>query len=268
MRPYTQPHLKATRNLSAYFLALSVAFLLGRPVFADNMASTSFKIESDTLSLGGGNAASTGFIVEDTIGEIASGEDLTSTSYKACAEFQCTLGEEEEKFLTFSVTSGAARPGTAGGTVAIGTLLTSTVSDATNSIYLDAETNADSGVTVTVKGANAGLARASYPTAKINAFTGTLAAGSEGYGICVTEATEDGASQTTYDPQNPYNGTCVRTSGHAVGTVDGTWRNVLASSGELLNGQAEVLVKASISVLTEAGNDFTDTLTFVATATY
>ena len=136
-----------------------------------------------------------------------------------------------------------------------------------NSVFLTATSNATGGVAITVNDANNGLKRATTADT-IPSSTATLVAGTAGYGVCVFSATQDGGSPTALTKSSPYNGTCTKSTGHAVGAVSTSPATILSSTGQLLAGEAEVLVKASIGAGTAAGPDYEDTLTFIATGTY
>jgi hypothetical protein len=248
-------------------------FIIGKnPLFisdAEAMSSENFKISKDTLNFGGNNSGSEIYVADDALGDVAAGGNMTSETYIGCSGFQC-MGEAE--FLSFSIAQGIAKPGTAGAGIGLGTISTSgvvTSDDATvNSIYLLAESSGDNGLVITIKGANSGLKRVSDPDAVINSTSSDLVAGTAGYGVCVFSADEGPTSPTTFDAVNPYNGTCNKTTGHSVGIVDTLSRVVVQSSGVLKNGDAEILIKAAISSTIEAGDDYQDNLTFIATTTY
>jgi hypothetical protein len=236
---------------------------------AEAMSSTNYVIPSDTMSIGGSASGSGSFWAEDTIGEGLSGENLTSASYRACIGFQCVAGTAP--FLSFSVKTGTASPGSDGGSVDLGALDTVSVKTSggtINSVFLTAESNASGGVVISVKDSNGGLASASVPTDKINSQTATLSAGSAGFGVCVYAATQGSGSPSTLSKAAPYNGDCNKTNAHAVGAVSQAPATVLSSGGVLTEGTAEVLVKASVSPTATAHNDYTDSLTFIITASY
>jgi len=256
-------HKRLIRFFGCFSLQLLLIFLPNFDVLAE-MSSASFKIPSDVVSVGGGRAASASFIVEDTIGEAATGEDPSSASYKMCAGFQCLA---QGSFLSFSVKEGTSSPGTAGAGVALGGLTSSAVatsgagSPTVNSIFITGESSAGSSV-IQVRSANAALKSTSIPTAAINSVTdATLTAGEEEYGLCVFSVSNLTASA-------PYNGTCDKTTGHSIGIVDGTTRTILTAAGLFQNGAAEILVKASVTSVTPAAPDYADTLTFTMTTTY
>ncbi|MFC1638690.1 hypothetical protein ACFL26_00260 [Patescibacteria group bacterium] len=245
---------------------ICVSVLVGRSVFA--MSSDNYRIDQDVMSFGGGYATSTGYVAWDTVGEAATGEGLSSASYSACAGFQCALGGD---YISFSVTAGTSAPGLTGAGVALGTLTTGSVTGSNNSdinsIFVTVE--ASNEVEVAVQSSDDGLQSASRPTALIDAYSGLLEAGTEGFGICVTSVTEDAGSPTTLEALSPYNGTCNTGAGHNVGPAETTRHGVMSSSGELVGGEAEILVKAAISTVTGGGiTDYAADLTFTATATY
>jgi hypothetical protein len=96
------------------FLGIGLSSL-GRYVFAYVMSSPNYRIQSDSLNIGGMRETSTSYRMEDTIGEIATGV-LTSTSYKLKAGYQ----QMQETYLAISspsdVTMSPAISGVTGGT--------------------------------------------------------------------------------------------------------------------------------------------------------
>lgn len=264
------PSAKTTLSIFKTLFCASVLFLCSSTALAETMSSTNYRIQADSLSIGGNRSTSAGYIADDTLGEIATGEGMSSTNYGACSGYQCF---ETENYISFTVKEGLTSPGTAGAGVTFGLLTTSNVTTSNgtsiNSVFITAEGNSTAGVVVSVISPNEGLQRVSAPGARIPSATGTLSAGTEGYGICVFSNTENGDSPTSFVKNAPYDGNCLKADpGHAVGIVDGTSRAVLSSTGQLKGGSAEILVKAAISVITDAGADYSDALTFIATGTY
>jgi hypothetical protein len=256
------------RRIVAVLALLSLLVPASQFALADTMSSTNYKIQADTLSIGGNRSTSSGYIVEDTIGDFATGEGLASTNFEACSGYQCFQGTP---YITFSVTQGTSAPGTAGAGVALGTLSTGSVKtsdgSAINSIFVTAESNAAGGTVVRVRDTNAGLKRVSTADT-ITSSTATLVAGTAGYGLCVFSATQHAESPTAFVKQTPFDGTCTKTTGHGVGLLTTSAAPILQSTGSLKGGSAEILVKAAISPLTPAGADYADTITLVATGTY
>lgn len=260
--------LKTRRALTAVFVVTTLVLPASEFAYADTMSSANYKVQQDVISQGGGNSSSASYKANDTLGDLATGEDLASASYKSCSGFEC-FGSNVP-YITMSVKEGVSAPGTTGAGVALGTLSTGSVTTsdnaAINSVFITTESNGSGGTIVTVTDDNNGLKRVSTPDTILSA-TALLSPGGEGFGICVANATQDGASPTTFNAVAPYASTCT-TSAHNVGLVSTTPNTVLSSSGKLLGGEAEVYVKASISPTTASGSDYEDTLTFIGTATF
>jgi hypothetical protein len=176
--------------------------------------------------------------------------------------------------LTFDLDVSLA-DGESGATysVDLGTLSTSGPSGSDNSaipsIWIDLSTNASGGATVTVSSLYQALRSVSNPSDEIASATATLAGGTEGYGICVASATGTQDGGDTFAAQGNYAGSCDGAT-FAVGALaaDATPANLLVTSGPVSSGRSEVRVGASMSTATPAHPDYTDTLTFTATATY
>jgi len=237
------------------------AFFVSPIASADYMTSTNYKVQSDSLNIGGARSTSTGYITEDTFGELATGEGLSSTNYKSCVGYQCLGGAPT---LTFSIGAGYTTPGTSGGTVALGNLLPSAVKTSdgitVKSIFITASSPAGGGTVITVRDENNGLFSPSI-SKTIASASAPLAAGTPGYGICVL-------SSNNLTKSAPYNNSCTKTTGHTVCLVDGTNRTILSAGSFFADGAAEILVKAAISNVTPAAADYGDTLTFILTSTY
>ena len=162
--------------------------------------------------------------------------------------------------------------------VSLGTLTSTAVSTATNHICLDLDTNASGGALVTVQGSGSADALESAASGDSIGTTYTagaggvtdLVAGTEGYGLCVTATNVVTGSATAVAP---YNGVCTSNGGNRVGGVDSTapqfivTTNAAALDGTA-NNTADILVKAAISAVTAAANDYVDVLTFIATGTF
>jgi hypothetical protein len=246
-----------------------VSNLVGRSGFVSAMSSENFGVVNDSLNFGGGAAESTSYSANDTLGDIATAEGLSSENYEGCAGFQCF---DQVDFLSFSVTQGLSYPGSEGAGVAFGDLSADAVSTSNgtsiNSVFITANSNTAGGFKVTVTDEHAGLASLSSPSTRIESVTATLQAGTAGFGICVETASENADSPSLFNVVTPYNGSCNKTANHEVGIVDTTSRTILQSAGVLRGGTAEILLKTAISSITPAGSDYSDTLTFIATATY
>jgi hypothetical protein len=188
--------------------------------------------------------------------------------------------------ITFDVGSQASATACAGtfnsdgGTVALGTLSTASVtsSDDVNStphICSRLTTNAASGAVVTVASANAALASISKPTDTIASATATpLLPSVSGYGLCAGSAGSDsgkdattptGASPSAVAPFNNVN--CDSTH-HNIGGLTLSPQNVWTVSAASQNAFFRLYIKASVSGTVPSHSDYADTLTFVATGTF
>lgn len=245
------------------------AVLPGNGIALAAMSSTNYSVVKDSLNFGGDYSSSDNYKATDTIGDTATGEGLSSENYSLASGFQ-PYGSAG--YITFSVKEGTSSPGSTGAGVALGSLSTGSVTtsdgSSVNSIFITAEGNGTGGLAVSVVNDSAGLASVSVPADVIASASATLSAGSEGFGICVFSITEDAASPTTFETTSPYDGSCDKSSNHAVGIVDTSTREVMSSTGELKSGSSEVLVKAAVASDTPAHDDYVSTLTFIATATY
>lgn len=176
--------------------------------------------------------------------------------------------------LTFDIDASVADGETPGPySIALGTIGASDVessgtTDSINMIILEGETNAPNGVVITVKNANGtnGLVSTSVGSDNINSADGAMSAGTENYGLCVMTATLSG-----FVIASPYNsGTCATNSNtNDVQALTTTGENIInSSSSPVYSAHAEISVNAGVSGVTPAHNDYTDTLTFIATSTF
>ncbi len=276
MSSRTHPKIRVMRKSNTMrgigtvaLLALGSFLFPRRMTEAQVMSSTNFQVQADSVNIGGKASSSGNYLGQDTLGEPATGQNMASALYIGCAGYQCFQGNP---YMSFTVKTGTSAPGSTGVPVDLGQLSTSSVTTSNgttvNSIFITAETNATHGVIVTVRDANTALARTSVPSAKVDSATATLSAGLAGYGLCVFSVGQDGMSPSSFVAQSPYASTCDKTTGHQVGGVNTSNQNILSSSGPLSGGNSEILVKASRSVTSPAGGDYSDTLTFIATSSY
>lgn len=115
----SQRHIRAARKrrTPSGFIALFIASGLMLPilVFSQAMQSSSYKIQFDSVNTGGAFASSTSYSLEDTVGEVGTGES-TSASYSLKAGFQ----QMNETFLSITaagdVSMTPAIGGVSGGT--------------------------------------------------------------------------------------------------------------------------------------------------------
>lgn len=156
------------------------------------------------------------------------------------------------------------------GTITVSDTRVSGSTDSINMIIAELDTNASGGAVVTVKNANGanGLASTSVPADDIDSADGTMADGTENYGLCVMSVTQ---TTGTLAKASPYNsGTCATNSEtNDIQGLTTAGENILNTSAAPIAGaHAEIAVNAAISGVTIAHSDYTDTLTFIATGTF
>lgn len=139
-------------------------------------------------------------------------------------------------------------------------LLAGIVTDAAEKIWIDIDTNADSGASVYLRSANAGL------TSTANSFTiasatADLSAASTGYGVQGASATQTSGGPLSITA--PYNG-----AGQNVGFLDTSLRQVFSAAAPITTGRGSFILKSKSAASTPAGNDYTDTLTIVVAGTF
>lgn len=108
---------------------------------AQVMESTNFKIQSDSVNVGGGYSSSTNYQVESTVGEIASGNS-SSTNYALRAGYQQMLDVYISLTGAQAVTLSPTIPGVSGGT-ATGSTTVTVVTDSLSGYGLTIEASTD-----------------------------------------------------------------------------------------------------------------------------
>src|SRR3989344_3974710 len=218
---------------------------------------------------------STNFIIHDPIIGTLGGYG-TSTNFQLRYGF---LYYQDEGRITFDIDTEAgggngesSTPYTVGlGAVTTTDTRVSGTTDGIQMIVLEGETGAAvSGMVVTVRNANGanGMVSTSVPTDNIGSADGTMADGTENYGLCVVTNVE---SPIGFFRASPYeSGTCAAdTETNDIQGLTTAGENILNSAGApLSDGYAEVIVNAAVSATTPAHSDYTDTLTFIATGTF
>ncbi len=145
-------------------------------------------------------------------------------------------------------------------TINFGNLLPGSVSSSPSRIWIDLETNAESGGNVYLSSANTGLESASVAHT-IASQTTDLATTSEGVG-----AQGASAGQTSGGPlalSSPYS-----SGGDNVGITDTVVRQIFSTPGPIVAGRGSFIIKAKSANATPSSADYTDTLTVIASANY
>ncbi len=139
-------------------------------------------------------------------------------------------------------------------------VLPNTVNNTAETVWVDIDTNADSGAMIYVKSANAGL-KSLAASHTINSATADLTSVSSGYGLHGLAGTQTSGGPLTLSA--PYNGTL-----NNVGIIDNTLRQVLSSSAPITGGRGSFLLKVKTLPQTPASPDYQDILTVIAAASY
>jgi hypothetical protein len=172
-----------------------------------------------------------------------------------------------------------------GGTVALGVVSPNTLAssdDANNieHICMSLSTNATNGAVVTVTSTNNGLRSTSVPGDIIPSASETLStasgsSASQGYGMCGGSLAVDfGAATTTPAGTAPTPGPiftynpCNSTSLDVGGFTGSSPQTAMSNGGMVSNGFGKFYIKAMVDTTQPAHNDYTDTLTFIATGTF
>jgi hypothetical protein len=143
-------------------------------------------------------------------------------------------------------------------------------------------TNGTSGAVVTVRNANgaAGLVSASRPADSIASASAGITAGTPNYGLCYSTVSGDSGHETGLTPAGvapsgslgaftvPSCTASVVSGAEAVGGLSSSPSEVWRVSTVTSNAFAAVRVKAAISATQPAHNDYSDSLTFVATSIF
>ena len=258
------------------FLILS--FFVVSVTYAEDLTSTNFIIKDPVIGTGGGYGTSANYSL------ISAGHTLLS-GYGTSASFIGKYGflyyeDEVDPAITFDIDTTAAdtcgTTETAGPySVALGTITTtntkvSGATDSINHICIDVDSNAGTGVVVTVQNANGanGLVSTSAPADNINSADSAVADGIEMYGLCVVSTS---ATSGTLDDEGEYNAdTCAANSEtNDTGSLSTSPENIFDTNGVAVEGgRGQISVNASISTTTPAHNDYADALTFIATGTF
>jgi hypothetical protein len=141
-----------------------------------------------------------------------------------------------------------------------GNLLPATVKDANEKIWIDVDTNANSGAMVYVKSANAGL-KSNYTGVTIASATADLSSASTGYGIQGSTATQSSGGPLSITA--PYN-----VAAQNVGFVDTALRQVFSATAPITAGRGSFILKARSAANTPSGSDYQDVLTIIAAGSF
>lgn len=269
-------------NPSSYYNKLKIVVDTG-----GNPSDTKFAIAISTDSF----ASDTRYVQSDsTVGSVLGSEDYqTYTSWGgasgtliigllASTTYQVKVKAIQGKFtetgygptasastvspqLTFDIDVSASDTETGPPfTTDIGSLIATTVTDSPEKIWVDFTTNGESGGRVYISGTNAGL-QSSKTGYTISAVTGNLTALAEGFGAQGSSATQSAGGPFAI-------ATAYNLSSNNVAITDTTIREIFTTSNPTTNGRGSFLLKAKSSAVTPAANDYTESLTVIASASF
>lgn len=163
--------------------------------------------------------------------------------------------------ITFDIDVSAADTETAPPyATSFGNLLPATVKDANEKIWIDVDTNANSGAMVFVKSTNSGL-KSNYTGVTIASATADLSVASTGFGVQGSTATQTSGGPLTIS--SPYN-----VASQNVGLLDTALRQVFTAVAPITAGRGSFILKAKSAATTPSGSDYQDVLTIVAAGSY
>ena len=187
--------------------------------------------------------------------------DFTESAFGPEAQAQTV-----EAQITFDLDTGPTHGDSdAPYNIDLGGLNFSSITTAGDRIYLDLETNAEEGAVIQIKDANNGLkSAASDPDYTIQSASEELQVSqntNDGYGLQNGSWSASSGSWTesgTFD-----------LSGNNVGEVSTAWNELAnTTSDPIFGGSGEIYILAVAAKATPAEDDYSDTVTFRATATF
>lgn len=145
-------------------------------------------------------------------------------------------------------------------TTSFSNLLPATVTSAAEKIWVDLVTNAESGGKVYISSLNGGL-KSNTNSFTLTSATADLAVASTGFGAQGTTATQTSGGPLTISA--PYNVTAQN-----VAIINATIREIFSAPAPITAGRGSLTLKAKAAALTPSGNDYQETLTLTAAASF
>jgi hypothetical protein len=160
-----------------------------------------------------------------------------------------------------------------------GRLVASSGDSSVQLICTRVSTNANGGAVVTVRNQNGaqGLKSASTPADRIPNAAAAITSGTPNYGMCYSSVSGDSGQDAGLTPaatapsatSGSYSvGSCTGALGESVGSLSTSPTEVWRVPGVTSGAFAALRLKVAISATQPAHNDYSDALTFVATATF
>lgn len=182
--------------------------------------------------------------------------DFTETEYGPTAT-AATVAPS----ITFDIDISASDTETAPPyAISIGNLLPATVTTTAQKVWIDLDTNANSGAMVYVKSANAGL-QSNETSYTINSATADLSGAATGYGAQGSTVAQSAGGPLSMTA--PYNG-----AGQNVGLIDTALRQIFSAASPITAGRGSFVLKAKSAAQTPSGADYQDVLTIIVAGSY
>lgn len=145
-------------------------------------------------------------------------------------------------------------------TITFSSLTAGTIFDSPEKIWVDFETNGESGGRVYIYGQNGGLL-STEKSATITSATGDLAALSSGFGAQGSTVTQGSGGPLAIS--SPYAGTS-----QVVGIIDTSIRDIFTTTAPIVAGRGSLLLKAKSSAVTPASADYAERITMIASGSF
>lgn len=144
--------------------------------------------------------------------------------------------------------------------LAFSALSPNNVINSPSKIWVDFDTNGESGGNVYVYGQNGGLTSAAVAYT-IASLTGDLSGAGQGFGAQSVSATQ--ASGGPFTVASPYDGVSDN-----VGITDANIRKIYSTTTPITSGRSSLQLKAKASISTPSSNDYTERLTIVGAPSF
>jgi hypothetical protein len=232
------------------------------------MSSDNYKIDADSINIGGSQSNSANYKMEDTVGEVGT-SGSTSTNYKLNAGYQAMLSDLP--VLSFSISDTSIGFGAFFSTdkrYATSNTNGDTSQPAnTNPTYVTVFTNAENGLIVFARSkgngtgadgnGSAGLYKSAGATKLIPAVAANLVANNtEGYALYVKNVAANLTAASGFDGET------------ATGVISATSQTILSTTGVIsADNTADVALKAGIEIDTAHGS-YADIVTLICTGKF
>jgi hypothetical protein len=232
----------------------TIQYVKSDNTLGNTLALTDYQTYSTWGGSGGANAIGLAANTTYCIRAKATQGKFTESAYGPSSS-AATVGQSIS-FCLYTTSCGS------GNTVSFGSLPVNTPTSGGTTIKTDLATNADFGGNVYIYGANGGL-KSPRLSFTIGSATADLASASQGFGAQVPSSptVTTGGPLTAVSPYLFVNST-------SVGAIGTTAAVILTSSNPLTGGNAVTNLIAKTSNTTPSASDYTETITYIAAASF